>query len=126
MPDAYVDDLMSEPVETVERDVTLQSAARTLLERNVGALVVVAESGAAVGLVTATDFVRLASDGVASGDVAVAEYMRTDLVTTTRGALASAVAREMVDRRIHHVPVLEDDEPVGMLTTTDLTAYLAE
>jgi CBS domain-containing protein len=52
--------------------------------------------------------------------------MRTDLVTTTRGALASAVAREMVDRRIHHVPVLEDDEPVGMLTTTDLTAYLAE
>jgi CBS domain-containing protein len=126
MADVYVDDLMSEPVETVSRDVTLQSAARTLLERDVGALVVVDGSGAAVGLVTATDFVRLASDGVASGEVDVAEYMRTDLVTTTRGALASTVAREMVDRRIHHVPVLEADEPVGMLTTTDLTAYLAE
>ena len=126
MADVYVDDLMSEPVETVSRDVTLQSAARTLLERDVGALVVVDGSGAAVGLVTATDFVRLATDGVASGEVDVAEYMRTDLVTTTRGALASTVAREMVDRRIHHVPVLEADEPVGMLTTTDLTAYLAE
>lgn len=125
MAELYVDQVMSRPAETVAPDTPVRETADHLIRNDVGAVVVVDDAGRLEGILTATDFVRMFGDGTASPDASVAEFMRTEVVTTTRGALASEVAATMVDRLIHHVPVVEGEEVVGMVTTLDLAAHLA-
>lgn len=126
MTERYVDQCMSRPVETVGRDTPVTDAAAELVAHGVGSLVVVDDEGRMEGLVTATDFVRMVRDGAASPDATVAEFMRTDVVTTTRQTPVRDVAATMVEHLVHHVPVVEDGEVVGMVSTLDLTASLAQ
>ncbi len=52
--------------------------------------------------------------------------MSTDVVTTTANDDIRTVADLMIDHGFHHVPVVDETEGVvGIVTTTDLTAYLS-
>jgi CBS domain-containing protein len=126
MEDIFVGRLMSAPVETVRPNATLGEAAAQLLEHNIGSVVVVDGDGHLEGILTATDFVRLAAEDAVASDVRVEEYMSTDVVTTTANDPITSVADTMIDNRFHHVPVVDDEEGVvGIITTTDLTAYVS-
>jgi CBS domain-containing protein len=124
MTERYVDQLMSRPVETVSPTATVRDAARTMTERDVGAVVVVDGEGGIEGVLTTTDLARLIGRGESS-ESAVAEFMRTPVITTTRDTPVHEVAGTMMDNLIHHVPVVDGEEVVGIITTLDLTAHLA-
>lgn len=119
---AYVQDLMSRPVETVAAETQIREAAADALAHDVGALVVVDDADRLEGLLTATDVVRLAADGVHPADAIVGEWMRTDLITTEPDTAVPEAAEAMLQHRVHHVPVVEDGTVVGMLTSLDLAA----
>jgi CBS domain-containing protein len=121
----YVDQLMSRPVETVSPSTRVTEAAAELIEHDVGAVVVVDGADRLEGILTATDLVVLVRDEAVSPDAPVSEFMRTDVVTTTRDTPAGDVAATMLEHLIHHVPVVDGEEVVGMLTTMDFTAYLS-
>jgi CBS domain-containing protein len=123
MAELYVDQLMSVPVETVAPNTSIEDAAAKLIEHDVGAVVVVDDANRLEGLLTATDFVLMIMEGTASSEATVAEFMQTDLITTERNTPVSDVAETMIEDRIHHVPVVEGEEVVGMLTATDLAAH---
>jgi CBS domain-containing protein len=126
MEDIFVGRLMSAPVETVRPNTPLDEAAAQLLEHNIGSVVVVDEDGHLKGILTATDFVRLAANDAVASEATVAEYMSTDVVTTTANHPITSVADTMIDNRFHHVPVVDEEEGViGIITTTDLTAYVS-
>ncbi|WP_152040102.1 CBS domain-containing protein [Salinigranum salinum] len=126
MEDIFVGRLMSTPVETVSPQATLNEAATQLLEHNIGSVVVVDDDGHLEGILTATDFVQLAADDGLASEATVAEYMSTDVITRTANDPITEVADTMIDNRFHHVPVVDDDEGViGIITTTDLTAYVS-
>lgn len=125
--DIFVGRLMSSPVRTVTRTTPIQEAASLMLDHGIGSVVVVDDVGHLDGILTATDFVTLAADGQPAEETAVHEYMTTDVVTTTANDSIHDVARTMLDRGFHHVPVVDDTEGVvGIITTTDFTAYLSE
>lgn len=126
MSDVFVGSLMSAPVRTVGRDASLRRAARTMTEHGDGSIVVVDDRGHLEGILTSTDFVRLVATEGASADSAVADYMSTAVVTTTAAETIEEVARTMLSEGIHHVPVVDETEGVvGIITTTDLAAYLS-
>lgn len=126
MDDIFVGRLMSSPVRTVTADRTLQQAGRQLIEREIGSLIIVDADDRLAGIITATDFVRLAAEGADATSTPVGDYMTADVVTTTANHDISEVAELMIENRIHHVPVVDDDDGViGIITTTDFTAYLS-
>ncbi|MBM3767093.1 MAG: CBS domain-containing protein, partial [Acidobacteria bacterium] len=49
-------DIMTHPVQTVREDCTLEIAARTMLEHNIGCLLVTDTKGELAGIVTESDF----------------------------------------------------------------------
>ena len=125
MTDIFVGRLMSSPVETVAADTPVQEAATRMLEHDIGSLVVVDSDNALEGILTTTDFVQITADETAA-ESAVADYMTTDVVTATANDSITAVAGTIVDNGFHHLPVVDDEAGViGMVTTTDLTAYLS-
>ena len=126
MDDVFVGRLMSAPVETVRPHTPLDEAAAQLLEHNIGSVVVVDDRDFLEGILTATDVVRLAADDGAASAATVAEYMSTGVVTASANDPITDVADTMIDNRFHHVPVVDETEGViGIITTTDLTAYVS-
>ena len=98
---------------------TIRDAAATMAEHGVSALLIV-DSDRLTGVVTDRD---LRSRVLAVGlDPArpVSEVMTPDPITAAPDALAFEVVLAMVERTIHHVPLVADGRPVGVVTSTDL------
>lgn len=126
MDDIFVARLMSSPVRSVSPDTLVETAAQRMLEAGIGSVVVTDEAGHLEGILTSTDFVRIVAERRPKDETPVSEYMSTDVVVTTAQESITAAADTMVERGVHHVPVVDDDDTViGMITTTDLTAYIS-
>lgn len=117
--------LMTSGVFTVTPDTPVREAAESLLEMDVGSLVVVDEDNRPVGMLTNTDLVEILSRGDVGDDTTVAQYMTNEIITiSTRSSIREAAAK-MINNRIHHLPVTDEGNVVGMLSTMDLTSYLS-
>ncbi len=126
MTDVFVGRLMSSPVVSVTADTPAQEAATRLLDRDISSLVVTDAENDLVGILTTTDFVRMIADETVAAETTVADYMTTSVVTVTANDSVDAVAETMVQRGFHHLPVVDDESGViGMVTTTDVTAYVS-
>ncbi len=124
------DELMTATVVTIHPENPVTDAARAMLDANIGSLVIVDDENRPAGILTRTDFVRLASDGesLTGDDVpTIRSVMETELVTITPDTSLEELSRLMDDHAIHHLPVVgETGQVVGIVTTTDLAAASAE
>jgi CBS domain-containing protein len=122
--DIFVARLMSTDLHTVTPDTLVEAAAATLLDNEISSVLVV-ESDRLLGILTSTDFVEIVARSQPKAETTVKRYMTTDPVTTTAQDPVSAVAATMIERGIHHVPVVDDGTPIGIITTSDLAAYVS-
>jgi len=125
MDDVFVGSLMSSPVHTVDVETSLQAAGQMMLEHGIGSVVVVDDDARLEGILTATDFVRAVAEGELDPDATITAAMSTEVVTTTANESVQSVADTMIEHGFHHVPVVDDGTVIGVITTTDLTAYLS-
>lgn len=126
MDDIFVGSLMSSPVHTVGVDTSLRDAGEMLLEHDIGSTIVVDDTNRLEGILTATDFIRVVAEETREPNSTVAVSMSTDVITTTANESIRTVADVMIEHGFHHVPVVDEiDEVIGIITTTDLTAYLS-
>jgi len=126
MDDVFVAQLMTTDPRTVSPDTSLDAAADLMLDDAIGSVLVVDDDDRLQGLLTRTDFVRLVADHE-SGTDPVETYMTTDVVTTAPQTPVAEAANTMIAHGFHHLPVVDDENRViGVVTTTDLTGYLAE
>lgn len=117
---------MSTDVHTVDPETPLTDAAQTLLEKRIGSLVVVDDANNPRGIITSTDFVRLVAENNVDAHKTVGEHMSEEVVTVGVQDDIQDAADRLVTYDIHHLPVVDDTEgTIGMLSTTDLTAYLS-
>ena len=107
-------------VVTIGPEDTVREAVARLARENIGALVVVAEGGSPVGIVSERDVVRVA----ATDDQVLARRVRgimtREVVTATPDDDLLAVAHVMTERRIRHLPVVAAGRLVGIVSIGDL------
>lgn len=127
MDDIFVARVMSADVKTVSPDTLVEDAAKEMLEHGIGSVVAVDDDGRIEGILTTTDFVRIVAERKPKDRTPVSEYMTTDIVTAGPQDSIQQVADAMIRHGFHHMPVLtDDDEVIGIITTTDLTGYLSQ
>ncbi|SDE91008.1 CBS domain-containing protein [Halorubrum xinjiangense] len=126
MKDVPVDRLMSTDLTTIERGAAAAEAAEKMRETGVSSILVVEPDGALAGLITATDFVALVRDNDPKDRTPVEAFMTTDVVTVGREDTVAELA-EPTAHGYTHLPVTDGDgRPIGMVSTTDLTAHLSK
>ncbi|MDS0296414.1 CBS domain-containing protein [Halogeometricum luteum] len=126
MEDIFVARLMSTSTHTVSPDTLVEDAAQVMMDEGIGSVMVVDDDNQVVGILTNTDFVRIVAERKPKDRTPVSEYMTEDVVTTTAQVPIRDVADTMMNHGFHHVPVVDDEEGViGIITTTDLAAYLS-
>jgi CBS domain-containing protein len=108
-------------VATVPPAATVRELLDVLAEHRIGAVVVRADD-AIDGIVSERDVVRhLRTDGNALLDGPVSAIMTADVVTCTPETSVEDLARTMTERRIRHVPVVDDtDALVGIVSIGDV------
>ncbi len=119
-----VADLMARKPVSCAPDTPVAEAARMMRDAHVSSLGVVAD-GRLAGIVTNRDLTnKVLAEGRAS-DTPVSAVMTADPASLPPDALGSDVLHLMLERRIGHLPVVEDGRLVGMVTQTDLTRFQA-
>jgi CBS domain-containing protein len=111
-------------VATVAPDSTVADALGLLAEHGIGALVVSTDGRTVEGILSERDVVRaLSAQGVGTLEHPVHELMTGSVVTCTRQDTVDSLMAIMTDRRVRHVPVVEDGELSGIISIGDVVKH---
>ncbi len=111
----------------VDADASVLEAVQRMVEHNVGSLLVM-EGDKIVGIVTERDYLRRAAEGAAATDAEtpVREIVSAPLVVATPATPVEECMAIMTDRRIRHLPIVEGDAVVGMVSIGDLVRFTSK
>jgi CBS domain-containing protein len=108
-------------VATISQERTVNDALLLLKERGIGALVVTGPKPPLVGIFSERDAVRaLATSGADALNMTVAELMSTDVKTCDVTTTVTELMGLMTERRIRHLPVVHENQLVGMISIGDV------
>jgi len=105
---------------TVKPDTRVIEALKLMAEKDIGALLVV-DGGRLVGILSERDYARkVILQGKSSNDTPVREIMTERVVYVQPRNTVDECMALMTDKRIRHLPVLENDQLIGVLSIGDL------
>ena len=119
-----VDEIMIKNVVTIDTDVTIVDACQTYKERGVGCLVVMKDN-LVVGIVTERDIIeRVLVDQKNPKKTKIKDIMSKNIKTIHSTATVEKAAEIMKKNRIKKLPVIRNNEIVGIVTVTDIANIL--
>jgi CBS domain-containing protein len=116
-----VRDVMTPDPACVSKSDTADKAAQLMRDRDVGSIVVTEDGGSVAGIVTDRDIVvRAVADGKNPAEVQVGEVASDNPTTLSADESIADAVQRMRDQNIRRLPVVDGDEPVGIVSLGDL------
>lgn len=119
-----VRDLLNEKgrnIWSIEQDASVYDAVALMSEKNVGALVVTSEASPMAGIISERDYARkVILNDRASKSTKVSEIMTADVVFAQEDTLLDRCMALMTAKKIRHLPIMEQQSVVGMITLGDI------
>ncbi|WLR42743.1 CBS domain-containing protein [Bacillus carboniphilus] len=112
-------EIMSSNVACVSSQQSLQEAAELMIQYNVGSVPVV-DNGKLCGIITDRDITTRATAKGKLGNTPVSEIMSTNLVSGNPNMSTEEASQLMAQNQIRRLPVVENDQIVGMVALGDL------
>jgi len=108
----------------IDASETVFEALKKLVAANVGSILVTDDSEHVIGIMTERDYLRkIAVLGRTSHDTLVGEIMTSPIMYVTPETTVEESMAIMTDRRIRHLPVVENDEVVGIISIGDVVKF---
>ena len=116
-------DIMATTFASVTPEMSIAEAARQMIEIDTGAAVVL-EGGQLGGMISERDLLRYLSAGAEPGATVADRMTRHVLTASASTSLPEAMAM-MVDGHFRHLPIVDSDRVIGMISMRDLMAWAA-
>jgi CBS domain-containing protein len=111
---------------SIAPDKTVFEALGLMADKGIGALAVM-ENNTLVGIFSERDYAReVALKNKASKTTTVSEVMTSKLIYGQASDFVASAMNTMTNKRVRHLPVMEDDEMIGMLSIGDLVKATIE
>lgn len=108
-------------VVTIDPTATLAEASKLLAQHRIGAALVTGAGQRIVGIVSERDIVRaLAAHGASALNLPLNDVMTRKVVTCTRADTIAELMERMTGGKFRHLPVIEDDRLVGIISIGDV------
>jgi CBS domain-containing protein len=121
---ALILDRKGSEVHRISPDATVYEALELLADKGIGALVVM-DGTALVGVFSERDYARkVILKDRSSRDLKVHEIMSSPVVTVNRNATVDECMYLMTSKRFRHLPVVEDERVVGLVSIGDLVNWV--
>lgn len=125
MIDQSVAQVMTSPVRTVTPETTARAVAQLFAEHDIGSAVVVdPDKAEIVGIVTESGIMKQVAAGADIEKVQVQTFLSQPLVSVSSTEEIHRAAALMKEYSIQRLPVIDDGELCGIVTTSDLTDYI--
>ena len=109
---------------TIEPTATVEAAINFLAKHKIGAVVVLGAESRVIGILSERDIVRvLAERGAAALAEPLAQAMTRKVSTCTEADTVSALMEQMTAGKFRHVPVVEQDRLVGIVSIGDVVKH---
>jgi len=122
-------DIMNEYVEAITPNESASEAAKRMLEKDIGSILVV-DNGKLVGIITKSDYIRAFIKSCRKEDLKVADIMSKPVITCSPETPISEIIHIMRLNGIRHIPVLDKNKLLGIVTDFDLacsaTTYISK
>jgi CBS domain-containing protein len=115
-------DFMSREVLSVAPEDTIGEAAQRMADANVGSSVVL-EHGRLIGILTERDLLRAMAQRVHPSEARVREWMTAEPMAVSESTTADEAARLMVENGFRHLPVVDGDRTLGVVSLRDVMRH---
>ena len=106
---------------TISKDQSVMQALILMSEKNIGAIIIVDNNDFPIGIFSERDYARkIVLKGKSSKDTLLDEVMTKELITVTRDYKIDRCMEIMNEKRIRHLPVLENKKIVGIISIGDV------
>ena len=106
---------------TISKDQSVREALVFMSEKNIGAIIIVDNNDFPIGIFSERDYARkIILKGKSSKDTLLDEVMTKELITVTRNYKIDQCMEVMNEKRIRHLPVLENKKIVGIISIGDV------
>jgi CBS domain-containing protein len=111
---------------SIEPDATVYEALRIMGEKNIGALVIL-EQGKLTGIISERDYARkVVLQNKRSRETAVKDIMTSNVITVKPEDSIEHCMALMSNKKFRHLPVVEGDEVVGVLSISDIVRAIID
>ena len=106
---------------TILKDQSVWQALVLMSEKNIGAIIIVDNKDFPIGIFSERDYARkIILKGKSSKDTLLEEVMTKELITITRNHKIEQCIEIMTEKRIRHLPILENNKIVGIISIGDV------
>jgi len=106
---------------TISKNQSVRQALILMSEKNIGAIIIVDNNDFPIGIFSERDYARkIVLKGKSSKDTLLDEVMTKELITVTRDYKIDQCMKIMNEKRIRHLPVLENKKIVGIISIGDV------
>lgn len=131
-----ISEIMTKNIIALNRTDDLETAEKLFKQHNIRHIPVVT-GNIIIGMISYTDLLRISFADAVSEDgnevdtvvfnmFTIDQVMTKNLVTVNANTTIKEVAKILAEREFHALPVVNDGDLVGIVTTTDLINYLIE
>ena len=105
---------------TIGPEQTLREVVELLVQQNIGALPVVDDGGKLTGIISERDIIRHMAETGTLGETAGREIMTRKVIVGVPQDDMIAVANTMTEKRFRHLPVVDGDNLIGIISIGDI------
>ena len=106
---------------TISNDQSVMQALILMSEKNIGAIIIVDSNDFPIGIFSERDYARkVILKGKSSKDTLLDEVMTKELITITKDHKIDQCMEIMTEKKIRHLPVLENNKIIGIISIGDV------
>lgn len=120
----HILDKKNDAIFTISPDATVQEAVEIMAEKTISALPVIVDD-IVVGIISERDYIRKAAPKrLLPWEIKIKELMTVEVISTTTTDSIHNCMKTMAEHRIRHLPVIENQQLIGMISISDVVRAL--
>jgi signal-transduction protein with cAMP-binding, CBS, and nucleotidyltransferase domain len=121
----YIYEIMSKNVVKVNHDISAFEISKIMLQRKISSVSIIDNNNKIIGIVTEKDLVReVCAKNVLANTLKAANVMSSPLITISKNSTINDATKLMVEKKIKHLAIQENNDIIGIVTTYDLINVL--
>jgi CBS domain-containing protein len=111
---------------TLDKDLSVKSAIKLMVRRNIGSVVITGERSRPIGIVTERDILKSIAYRKTKPETKVEEIMSEPLISVEANATLGEAAEMMIKKKIRRLLVTQNDKYIGIITQRDLQRLMTD
>ena len=121
----YVYEIMSKNVVKVNHEISALEISKIMVKRRVSSVSIIDNDNKIIGIVTEKDLIReVCAKNILANTLTAAKVMSSPLITISKNSSINDATKLMVEKKIKHLAIHENNDVIGIVTTYDLINVL--